>query len=467
MLLAVAASAKVTLPEIISDNMVLQRNSDVTLWGKADPGAVVKVTLGWDGTISKAKAGKDGRWSLTVKTTEAGGPYDIIFSDGTDVKVSNVMLGEVWFCGGQSNMVMPMDGFRSQPVEGAVDYIVKAKASRPIRVCNIKRKTSLEPLGSARTSWQLNTPENVAKASATAYFFAEYLNEVLDVPVGVITSAWGGSTIEAWMSREVLEKFPEVNLPDMNGTIPEKSPQQVPTVLFNGMVSPIVPYTVKGFLLYQGEANKGSSELYGRLLPAYVEMMRNLWGNDALPFYYVQVAPFKYSGRSNYEGAMIREAQLKALDKIPHSGMVVTHDIGDEFCVHPAKKAQVGQRLALLALSKDYGLKGFDAESPVYKSMKVEGDEVTVTFKVSGKGVGPKGAALTGFEVAGEDRVFHPASAKVKSVSELVVKSKHVSAPVAVRYGFHNAGDPATVFNSMGIPASPFRTDDWEVKETK
>ena len=457
--ISASMSAKVTLPSIISDNMVLQRNTEVTLWGKAEPGAKLVITPTWNAPSVVVKVSRHGSWEAKLKTADAGGPYEITFNDGEPVVVTNVLLGEVWYCSGQSNMVMPMRGYTSQPVEGSVDYIAKAKPSRDIRMCSIKRAKSVTPLDGAKCRWMEHTPEAVSATSATAYFFAEYLNSVLDVPVGVVISAWGGSKIKTWMDRETLaNSFPEVNLPDVNGPVPEHKPHQEATILYNAMVAPITSYTIKGMLWYQGCSDIDDPALYERLVPSFVEMMRSRWSNAKMPFYYVQIAPYKYGGK----GCYIREAQLNNLKMIPNSGMVVTTDLGDDNCIHPAKKKQVGQRLALLALANDYGVGGYEPNPPVYESMDVNGKMVTVKFSVGTSDLAPKGWELGGFQVAGEDKVFHPAVAKVKSKDTIVVVSDEVGKPVAVRYNFSDTEVVPSLFNCSGIPASPFRTDNWE-----
>ena len=457
--ISASLSAKVTLPAIISDNMVLQQNTEVTLWGKAEPGAQLLITPGWDAPSVTVKVSKQGSWEAKLKTAKAGGPYDLTFNDGEVLVVGNVLLGEVWFCSGQSNMVMPMRGFTCQPVEESMDYIVKAKPSRDIRVCSIKRAKSVTPLETAQCKWMEHTPEAVSASSATAYFFAEYLNSILDVPVGVIVAAWGGAKIKTWMDRETLKgAFPEVSLPDLKGPVPEEKPQHEATILYNGMVAPITSYTIKGLLWYQGCSDSDEPALYERLVPAYVDMMRTKFGNSSLPFYYVQIAPYK---TKDGNGRYIREAQLNNLKTIPNSGMVVTTDAGDTRCIHPAKKKPVGQRLALLALYNDYGIKGFDPNPPTYESMSVKCKYATLKFNVGESQLAPKGWDLDGFEVAGEDKVFHPAVAKVKGKDELTVACDKVEKPVAVRYNFSDTADVATLFNLSGIPASPFRTDKW------
>lgn len=461
---AVYADARVVLSGLISDNMVLQQKSEVALWGKAEPGTEVGVTTSWDGKTVVTVSDKDGNWKVYVKTPEAGGPYRIVFDDGEKVYVDNVLTGEVWLCSGQSNMVMPMKGFRSQPVEGAMEYIVGAKPSCPIRICNVKRATLFEEAASCRAVWSEHTSAAVSEASATAYFFARRLQETLDVPVGVIITAWGGSKIEAWMSRAVLEgKFAsDLDLSFLDTKVKPQNPHQAPTMLYNGMLAPLKNYGIKGVIWYQGCSNRGAAELYSRLHPEFVKMLRRMWCNNELPFYYVQIASFKYDGADKIEGALIREAQMKNLKEIPHSGMVVTMDCGDEGCIHPAKKKTVGDRLAYLALEKTYGLAGFESSAPLYVSHEIKGNTAFVKFSAEDWGIGPKGHELEGFELAGEDRKFYKARAKVGKARDIVeVVSDSVAVPVAVRYAFRNCS-PVSVYNTYGIPASPFRTDDWE-----
>ena len=455
-------AAKVSLPGLISDNMVLQQKSEVMLWGTANPRSKVSIITSWDGKRSVVAVDKSGAWKVHVRTPSAGGPYKLTFDDGEVTEINNVLVGEVWLCSGQSNMVMQMKGYTSQPVEDAIEYVTGAKASQPIRICTIKRAAEFETKTSCGAKWCKNVPSDVSTSSATAYFFAKRLQETLDVPVGIIVTAWGGSKIEAWMSRQVLEDFsPEVDLNFLEARVRSEKLSQAPTMLYNGMLAPLKDYLVKGVIWYQGCANTDNAELYYRLQPAFVNMLREMWANTSLPFYYVQIAPYKYSGYDNIEAALLREAQTEALKVIPHSGMVVTMDCGEPRCIHPAKKKVVGDRLAYLALQKTYGMRGIDAITPLYESHEISGDKVFVRFTETIMGVGPLGRNLEGFEVAGCDRVFYPATAHpTKDGLKIVVSSKFVKEPVAVRYIFKNYAE-ASVFNTFGIPASPFRTDDW------
>ena len=356
-------------------------------------------------------------------------------------------------------------GKANQPIADAVDMIVRAKPSRPIRICTIGQAGARKPQKDCRAQWLKNTPEVVSEASATAYFFADYLQKVLDVPVGIIVSSWGGTAIQAWMSREVLAPFKAFDLRFLDDTTSIERPKYKPCMLYNAMIAPVEQYTIKGFLWYQGESNRKDPDLYRRLQPAFVRMLREAWGQGELPFYYVQIAPFAYEGAELVGSALLREAQLLNLKEIPNSNMVVTMDIGDRNCIHPARKRKVGERLALLALSGSYGLKGFVPDTPVYQSMEVANGKAYLAFDCGSEGLAPLGATISGVEVAGSDHVFYPATAQIeKYTGRLEVSCEKVPAPVAVRYCFRNY-EQGTLYSRYGIPVASFRTDTWEVKE--
>ena len=461
---ALTLQAKVVLPALFADHMVLQQQTDARFWGTAAPGKKVTIRPSWSSQTITATADAEGRWQADVPTPQAGGPYTIDLSDGEHLTLNDVLIGEVWLCSGQSNMEMPMRGFTNQPVTNPTDIIARAKASTPIRICNVKRVTARTPQESCTAKWQQNTPEAVAGASATAYYFARYLQAVLEVPVGIIISCWGGTPVEAWIDRKTISEFPEFDLSFLDGDGKINKPQNQPTMLYNSMIAPLVPYTIKGFLWYQGESNRLRPAQYQKLMPAFVGMLREQWGGKELPFYYVQIAPYCYEN-ADLEGgsALLREAQMRNLDEIPACGMAVTMDIGNRNCIHPGKKAEVGQRLAWLALVNDYGMKGYEPNTPLYESMTVEGNRACLTFRCGKSSLAPLGDSLGGFEVAGADRVFHPAKAWIeKGRGRLIVTSDEVQTPVAVRYAFRNYAE-ASLFNAFGIPASSFRPDDWEL----
>ena len=461
----VSAPAKVVLSSLFTDNMVLQQQTDGQIWGMASPKKTVSIRPSWDQKLYTVRADDAGMWRTSLRTPVAGGPYSISLSDGEELMLRDVLIGEVWLCAGQSNMEMPLMGKANQPIADAVDMIVRAKPSRPIRICTIGQAGARKPQKDCRAQWLKNTPEVVSEASATAYFFADYLQKVLDVPVGIIVSSWGGTAIQAWMSREVLAPFKAFDLRFLDDTTSIERPKYKPCMLYNAMIAPVEQYTIKGFLWYQGESNRKDPDLYRRLQPAFVKMLREAWGQGELPFYYVQIAPFAYEGAELVGSALLREAQLLNLKEIPNSNMVVTKDIGDRNCIHPARKRKVGERLALLALSGSYGVKGFDPDTPVYQSMEVANGKAYLAFDCGSEGLAPLGATISGVEVAGSDHVFYPATAQIeKYTGRLEVSCEKVPAPVAVRYCFRNY-EQGTLYSRYGIPVASFRTDTWEVKE--
>ena len=447
---------EVKLPAIFSDNMVLQQKTETAIWGLAEKNSTVRITTSWNKKAYSARAGSDGKWKLKVSTPSAGGPYEISISDGKAMKLKNVMIGEVWVCSGQSNMEMPMKGYSSQPIIGSNEAI--ATSSNPeIRLFTVKKASFLLPMDDFTGTWSNCEPENVSEFSATAYFFGLMLNKVLKVPIGLINTSWGGTRIEPWMSEAGIGRFDFVKLPDKNqqGAL---SPQ-TPTVLFNAMINPMVGYGIKGAIWYQGESNRNEADQYVHLLPGMVENWRSVWGIGDFPFYYVQIAPFNY-GTTGLSSAYLREAQLKASTAIPNIGMASIMDIGEEDCIHPAHKKTGSDRLAFLALTNTYGKKGFTGAGPVLKEMKVEGPVVKLTFDNAANGLTSYGKPLQLFEVAGANKRFYPALATFMNGGITLISSS-VSEPVAVRYAFKDfvIGD---VFNTEGIPASSFRTDDWK-----
>lgn len=465
-LIVIAMNAKVTLPSVFSDNMVLQQSADVVFWGKAEPGSMVTIRTSWTMERYRVKADEEGRWTLRVKTPAAGGPYEVTVSDGEKMTLKNVLIGEVWICMGQSNMAMRMKGSTGQPVNGAADFILKAKPTTMIRSCNLKNRVSVKPEDDCPATWYENTPKGVAEASAVAYFFAKYLNEALNVPVGIINASWGGTPIEAWMCQEVLERefSNELNLNHFKtGELPAKNSQFAPGTLYNGMLHSLVPFTAKGFLWYQGCANRNRWEQYKRLQPEFVNMLRQKWGDEKLPFYFTQIAPYQYKDPDSREAAYMMWAQAQTLEHIPYSGMATTHDVGERNCIHPADKKQVGERLAYLALTNNYNIEGIDAKPPMPVSFIFKDGAAFVSFDAGKLGISPINTELEGcFELAGEDKVFYPATAIVeKDRRSIKVYSQEVPSPVAVRYGMRNWSE-ALLFNCYGVPVTPFRSDDWK-----
>ncbi len=467
----IAASAKIGLPSVLSDNMVIQRDTKAAIWGTAKPGAKVTVSTTWSKQKYVVTAdSQTGKWSTRIQTPAAGGPYEIKISDGEAVTLKNVLSGDVWYCGGQSNMQMPMKGFNSQPIKGAAEMIARAKASRPIRMCTIERRSSPVVLESTVGSWKESNPETVANTSAVAYYFAELLQDAIEVPVGLLICEWGGSSIETWLTREVIESqfAGEFDLSHLaEGAEVKKNDNHSACLLYNGQVAALVPFTFKGMLWYQGETNRDRCEQYVRLQTAYAAMMRELFQVPDAPFYFVQIAPYEYGDESRFDSGYFYEAQAKTLDIIPNSGMAVTCDVGEWNTIHPCQKEPVGHRLAFLALKHTYGFEGFSADAPRYRSVEFKDGKAIVTVDTfDWEGLAPRNLELAGFEVAGADRVFHPATGRCdargwEGRNEILVSCPEVAEPVAVRYAFRNY-QPGTVFNCSGIPLAPFRTDDWD-----
>jgi sialate O-acetylesterase len=452
-------NAEVKLPAIFGDNMVLQQQTDAAIWGKAAANATVSIKTSWNGRSFSARTDKAGNWRVKVSTPSAGGPYTINISDGKALTLKNVMIGEVWVCSGQSNMEMPMKGYRNQPVNGS-NQLIAESSNQNIRLFTVARASNLNPQEDFSGSWKTCEPENLSEFSATAYFFGLMLNKTLNVPIGLINTSWGGTRIEPWMSESGLGRFEWVKLPDKTQTQQNLSPQ-IPTVLFNAMVNPMVGFGIRGAIWYQGEANRTEADKYVQLLPGLIENWRSVWRVGEFPFYYVQIAPYDY-GQQGANSAFLREAQLKASKAISNIGMACIMDTGEKDCIHPADKKAAGSRLALLALAKTYGKKGFACDGPVLKEFTIEGNQVRLTFDNAPNGLSSFGKGLYCFEVSGANKRFYPAEAFITNTG-ITVFSPTVTQPVAVRYAFKDfiAGD---LFNTEGLPATSFRTDDWDVQ---
>lgn len=453
---ALFCQAKVVLPHLFSNGMVLQQKSEVPVWGTSDvKNARVRITTSWNLRTYTGKAGVDGKFNIKVKTPAYGGPYTLTITDGKgSVTVSDVMIGEVWLCSGQSNMDMRVSGRYGDGVYGALDAVMTS-GNYNVRMFNAAVIFSGKPLDNVVGSWQQASTETTGEFSATAFFFARKLNEVLHVPVGIVHASCGGSKVEAWMSEESVA--PYKGLKDV----------QNPSCLFNGMMNAIVGYGIRGCLWYQGEANVDSPELYTRLFPTMVSDWRQRWGEGKFPFYYAQIAPYNYRRKEGVgrNTAYMREAQGKCLGLIPRSGMICLSDIGQSQTIHPMEKETVGNRFACLALHDTYGMTALPSSGPTYKGMKIDGGKVEVFFDNIGKGLTTYRMPFTDFEIAGKDRVFHNAMVKYgKDAKSLILSSKQVPEPVAVRYGFKDYFK-GCLYNMMGLPASSFRSDDWPIKE--
>ncbi len=463
--------AKVVLPDILSDNMVLQHSTEVNLWGSAAADSTVQIKLSWSDTVFECRADTEGKWLIKVPTAPA--TYEaqtITLTDGDgEVTLCNILLGEVWFCSGQSNMEMPLLGFEDSPIEHSADIIATSGKWKGIRVATVPKTPALEPQDEVSGKWKVSNPDNAPDFSATGYTFAMALNTALDIPVGIINCSWGGASVEGWSSAKTLSAYPDV---DVEATFkdyeqPEYGwqwPYYFPMIMFNGMLHPLHNYTIRGFLWYQGCANVGHADVYAERLNNMVKEWRGLWGQGDIPFYMVEIAPYMYNWEHNgIDGALLRESQFAASKLIPNSGIVCTNDLvlpAEKEQIHPCKKVEIGSRLAYMALNKTYGYGRVVCEGPVFREMKVVDGDVEVYFDNAEMGLSPFDE-LVGFELAGEDKVFYPAEAKVlRWNKKVLVHSDSVPEPVAVRYCFKDF----CVGNLVGdrsLPAFPFRSDNW------
>lgn len=461
-LLSQWSGAKIKLPAIVSSNMVLQRNTTVVLWGWADANQSFKIKTSWIAKPMKVTADANGSWQVGVATTDSRTPQVIkITGSDTNITLNNIVFGEVWLCSGQSNMEQPLTGYKGQPTfEG--NTTIACSGNSNLRLFTVKRKGSKKPLTDLGeyTGWQQANPGNVDIFSAVAYYFGQQLQKILGVPVGMIHSSWGGSRIQAWMSKESIGRYQEVDLEkvDIN-----KSTRYIPSALFNAMIHPLIPFTIKGVLWYQGESNRHEPKKYLEYFPAMVNDWRTRWSIGDFPFYYVQIAPYWYDNPDAFGSykntAYMREAQLKSVELIPNSGMAVTLDIGQEFCIHPPQKKEVADRLLFFALNQTYGFKNVNCQAPTFKHKEVKDGGLMLHFNHAENGLFSP-TSLSGFEIAGPDKVFHPADAKIVGQESVFVSSEKVPNPIEVRYGWSN-WLVGTLFDTNLLPASSFRTDNW------
>ncbi|MBN2639526.1 MAG: sialate O-acetylesterase [Bacteroidales bacterium] len=454
--------AEVRLPAIVSSNMVLQRNATVNLWGWAEAHEKISIETSWLKQKLNVEANYNGVWKVQVITTNSKDAQTIqIKSKTSKITLENVLFGEVWLCSGQSNMEQAMSGHTGQPTFGALLATMQSNNSQ-LRLFTVKKAASKNPKDDLEqyVAWQPATPSSVVNFSAVGYFFGQQLQEVLDVPVGIIHASWGGSIVEAWMSNDMLSSYQPINL---DGVDLKSRTNHIPTALFNSMIHPIVPYVIKGALWYQGESNRLDPDNYLKFFPSMVQDWRNHWGIGEFPFFYVQIAPFLYGNNEVFESAensaFIREAQLKSLDLILNSGIAVTMDLGDANNIHPPKKKEVADRLLFNALHQTYGFNAIDCAGPVYDSHEIHDGGILLNFKHAETGLFAYDG-LSGFEIAGDDKVFYPAVATMIDRKKVLVKSESVPLPVAVRYAWSN-WIVGSLYDTNLLPASSFRTDHW------
>lgn len=473
------AWADVRLPALISDHMLLQQDRPVKIWGWSDPGESVSVKLG--SQSASTVASDTGRWSVTLKPVTTGGsPLELTVTGKNTLTVRDILVGEVWVGSGQSNMQWEVRQSNNAQAE------IAAANYPSIRLFEVKMKASSAPLEDVEGTWKVCSPESIADFSAVEYFFGRHLHQQLEVPMGLIQSAWGGTPAQSWISLPALaadsslisvyadwaqsiEAFPaakaryDVNLAKWEKARTGPRPQMPmgpghqwePGALYNAMIHPLLNYSIRGVIWYQGESDSGKkrSYVYRRLFPAMIQDWRTRWGQGDFPFLYVQLANFENTG----EWAELREAQLMTLGLI-NTGMAVTTDIGEATDIHPKNKQDVGLRLALAARAIAHGEK-LVYSGPIYRQASVEGNQIRVFFDHTGGGLAAKGGELTGFQIAGADKKFVRATATIDGRT-IVVSSPDLANPVYVRYAW-GANPECNLINQEGLPASPFRTDLW------
>lgn len=442
--------ANVRLPAVIGSHMVLQQNSKVNIWGWSDAGEKIKLKASWDTTNYTATGSWGGKWNIELQTPVAGGPFTISINGANSILLEDVMVGEVWVCSGQSNMEMNVNW--KLPYD---EEVAKATNTK-IRFFYIPKTTSEYPQDDVKAQWVVCTPDAMKNFSAAGYFFGKKLNENLNAPVGLISANWGGTPADTWTPAELVENDPVLKSAADSLKMSQWWPIK-PGYAYNAMIYPITNYSIAGTIWYQGESNVGVASTYTQLFTTMINSWRKAWHKD-FPFYFAQIAPFAGYG-DNSSSAFLREAQTKTL-ALQNTGMVLTSDLVDNINdIHPKLKKEVGGRFADLALAETYHKQDIAYKIPMYKSMQVEKNKVRVYFTNAENGLMSKDA-LTEFYVAGDDKIFKPAEAKIEKNS-VVVWSKEVSKPVAVRFGFRN-GATLNLYNKEGVPVNLFRTDDWQ-----
>lgn len=443
--------ANIRLPAIFGDNMVLQQNSRVRIWGWGDPGEKVFITSGWSPHADSVVVNSDGKWEVRIQAPPAGGPWNLTLKGWNTIQLKNLMSGEVWLCSGQSNMEWSTNNKNKQILDELPN-----SANDQIRLFHIPRTTAETPQDNCEGEWMVCGPETLKGFSAVGYFFGKQLQEKLGVPVGLVMSAWGGTPVEPWTPAAVIEnnrvmkQWAEVLRPNPWG--PHR-----PGVIFNGMIAPVIKFDFAGVIWYQGESNTGTYQGYSTTFTGMIGSWREM-AQKNLPFYYVQIAPYAYSGVNT--GALLQEQQTRTLG-LGNTGMVVITDLVDDVKnIHPENKKDVSLRLANLALAKTYHLTLTGYQSPIFQRMEIRKNEISLYFDHAEDGLVIKGKTATEFFIAGEDKVFQPAEVKVVG-NKIIVKNKKISQPVAVRYGFGNTSI-GNVFSKSGLPVTPFRTDNWE-----
>jgi sialate O-acetylesterase len=453
-LLPFIAVANIRLPAVISSNMVLQQQSSVKLWGWSAAAEKIVVITSWDNKSDTVIATSDANWKIKIQTPAAGGPYTITLKGNNTIVLENVLIGEVWFCSGQSNMEWSYyNGLKDIREE------LPTAANPNIRFLQIPKATSLHPQDDVNARWTQCDSNTLKGFSAVGYFFGKKLNKDLNVPIGLINSSWGGTSTQVWTPEDAISA--DQVLKEAAPKIPAAAwwPNE-PARTYNAMVAPLTNFTIAGVIWYQGEANTAFPRVYAHSFQTMIDWWRMAWQKE-FPFYYVQIAPFKYG--SEYVCSLIQEQQAKAA-QYKNTGMVVITDLinNDPAELHPTNKRDVGFRLANYALGHTYGKNGIAYKHPMYKGMAISKGKAIVQFDNVPTALQAKDKTITEVLVAGADKVFHPAQATIEK-DKLVVWSKEVKEPVAVRYAFRNTAI-GNLFSKEGLPVCPFRTDDWDLQ---
>ena len=464
-LVAIASYSQTTLPSFFGDSMVLQQQEHVAIWGFDVPDTPIQIKTTW-GETSETVASSEGIWKTTLKTNKASFDRHIITIKGTTtVTIENVLVGEVWFCSGQSNMEMPLKGFKTSPVNNSGKFI--STANNPnIRLFNNKRSASLLPETNANGIWEESTLASASEFSAIGYMFSKKLFDNLNIPIGIIESSWGGTRIEAWIPADSISKYPDIKIP---GVLPiDENKQKLPSLLYNAMIHPFKNYTIKGILWYQGESNRTNPKPYKDYMRTLINSWRTQWNNGELPFYFVQIAPYAYNKHRStptINANLIREAQWQVAQEVPNTGIVITTDAGNCDDIHPPKKEIIANRLANWALAEQYQIQEIDYQSPEYSSMKIKNNKIILSFNFFSKNkkhrVFNSKTTIKSFAIAGKDRKFYPAMVEINKDQTLTIYNHMVKKPIAVRYGFVDCLD-GSLFSDIGLPVSAFRTDNWD-----
>ena len=446
--------AQVRLAAIYGDHMVLQQQAKVCIWGWANPLQEIVVKASWDGVEAKTKADHNARWKTYLTTPGAGGPYTISIKSNNEIILNDILIGEVWLCSGQSNMERPLSAAAEGPAE-------VPNANYPnLRLFYINKSSSKFPQEKGEGRWSICTPEAAQWFSAVGYFFGNKIHRDLKIPIGLISACWGGTPAEPWTPDSLIMANPELLSASKKIFYEEYWGPKKPGYIFNSMIHPITPFQIAGAIWYQGEGNASVPSTYKLLMETMIKGWRIAFDKE-FPFYYVQIAPFAQYAEIE-KGILIREQQAKMLS-IPRTGMIVISDLVDDVNdIHPRYKRPVGERLANYALAETYGRTGFAYKSPLYRSMSIEKGKIIISLDNCPNGLIAKNGEPTEFMIAGKDRKFVPAVAKIKG-STVIVSNKEVKNPVAVRFGWTNGSIP-NLFSKEGLPASCFRTDDWSAE---